>query len=260
LQAQFQKAAPLNSVPGHMVADILALNKIRRHLADTSAAWDTRLHNLSCSLHLRQQQTRSSDPGFLDSSLLLFKVGNASFGRSRDAETSLTTKEEPIISANVEMGTSIEQEHVGNSAEHTIDRTTHKQQNVDGTFETSGDSGIAGDDVVEIFSSSVASSDVAGAHFPRNLTNTSVSGVHPLLLDEPEESPVTDFITSLSLPRQSSSPFPIAGALEDLASSGREKPVQEGFRGGSEGMLALCLTPHTSITGFALVLSPRNYI
>lgn len=224
------------------MADILALNKIKRHLADTSAAWDTRLYNLSCSLHLRHQ-TRSSDPGSLDSSLLLFKIGNASFGRSRETETSLTTKEEPIISANLEMGTRIDHEHVDNSTEHMIDHTAHKQQNVERTFETSGESGTAGDDVVEIFSSSVASSDVADAHFPRNLTTTSVSGVHPLLLEETEESSVTNFVTSLALPRQLSSPFPVAGAFEDLASTESEEPVQEGFRVGCQGILALCLTP-----------------
>lgn len=226
------------------MADILALNKIRRHLADTSAAWDIRLYNLSCSVHLRQQ-TRTSDPGFIDSSLLLLKVGSASFGRTREAETSpiFSTKEEPTISANLEMETRTEQDLAGSStAEYVTDQTAHKQQNGKGNVEPSGESGTAGEDVVDILSSSLASSNVVGAHFPRRVTTNSVSGVHPLLLDEAEESPVADFVRSLALPRKLSSPFPIVGALEDLASAESEEPVREGFQVGIQGMLALCLT------------------
>lgn len=229
------------------MADILALNKIRRHLADTSAQWDIRLYHLSCSLHLRQQM-RSSDPGFLDSSLLLFKVGNTSFGRSREAETSATAKEEPIISANPELGARIEQDHVDKSAGQMIEQTAHKQQIVEGTLETSCEPGIAGEDVMEIFTPSVASSDVTDTHLPRNMATISVSGVHPLLLDEAEERPATDFANSLGLSKQLSSCFPIAGALEDLASAESQEPLQEGFRRCSKGILTLSFY-------FTLVLS-----
>ena len=228
------------------MADILALNKIRRHLADTSAAWDIRLHHLSCSLHLRQQM-RSSDPGFLDSSLLLFKVGNTSFGRSKEAETSVTAKEEHIISANPEVAARIGQDHVDNSTGQMVEQTALKQQIMEGTLETSGEPGIAGEDVVENFTPPVASSDVTDTNLPRSMTTISISGVHPLLLDEVEERPLTDFVNSLGLSNQLSNSFPIAGALEDLVCAESEEPLQEDFRIGSKGMRALSfLYPCTS--------------
>jgi 1-phosphatidylinositol-3-phosphate 5-kinase len=228
VEAKFQKAAPSNSIPGHMVADILALNKIRRYLADTSAAWDTRLYDISCFLHWQQQQSRSSDPGVFDSSLLLSKVVNASFGRSREAESSLTTNEEAIISATLELGTRYEREHVGgNSTGHMIIQTAHKQPNGSGPLEISGECGTADDDDCEFYSSSVASTDAVNAHSTRNLFTTSVCGVHPLLLDKPEENPVSDYGNSLPLSIQLLCPSPIAVAREVPASAISKEPVQE---------------------------------
>ncbi|KAG0587219.1 hypothetical protein KC19_2G149200 [Ceratodon purpureus] len=250
VEAELERAAPLNPIPGQLVADILMLNKIRRHLAETSAAWDVRLYHLSCSLHLRQQM-RSSDPGFLDSSLLNFKIGNTSFGRSREPDPRVIAREEPTTSANPETGARIEQDHVDNSTGQMIEQIAHKQQSVEGALETSGEPGIAGDNVVEIFIPSVASSDVTNTLSPMNMTTISVSGVHPLLLDEAEEKSGTDFVESLGLSKQLSSSFPTAGALEDLPPSVEsEEPLQEGLRLGSKVMPSLNC-PHEEDVGLS---------
>lgn len=245
-QAKFRKAAPSNSIPGHMVADILALNKIRRYLADTSAAWDTRLYDISCFLHWQLQQSKSSDSGVFDSSLSLSKVVNASFGRSREAKSSLTTNEEAVIGATLEFGTRSEREHVGgNSTEQMTIQTAHKQPNGSGPLETSGKCGTADDDDCEFHSSSVASTDAVNAHFTRNVITTSVCGVHPLLLDKVEESSVSDHGNSLLLSRQLLCPSPIAVAREIPACAISKEPVQEASLACRQGTLSLFRTHPT---------------
>ncbi|XP_024395699.1 1-phosphatidylinositol-3-phosphate 5-kinase FAB1B isoform X2 [Physcomitrium patens] len=217
-------AAPL-SAP--LVADILALNKIRHHLAETSAAWEECLSKLSSSLNVRPQM-RNSDPGFLDSTLLLSKIGNTSFGRFRDLEVNSTAKEEPISSSNSDMGYRKEQEQSDNSTGGKVEQIAHKQQNVEDTSEASVESASTGEEMFRLFTPSVAA-DALDAQS----TITSVSGVHPLLLDELDESSGTDYVSSIGLSKQFSTPFSFPGVLEDLASAESGEPLQEGFRIGS---------------------------
>ncbi|XP_024401237.1 1-phosphatidylinositol-3-phosphate 5-kinase FAB1A isoform X2 [Physcomitrium patens] len=227
VEAQLHKAAPLS---GPLVADILALNKIRQHLSDTSAAWEECLCKLSGSLKVRHPM-RTSDPGFLDSTLLLSKIGNSSFGRSRNLEGNSIGKEERMTISNPDMGNRKEQELADDCIGEIIEQTAPKQQNTQAILDISGDSGSEG--ALRLLASPVASNS------PKNVTTISVSGVHPLLLDEIEESSRTHFNSSIGLSKQLSSPLPIAGALEDLASAENMDSLQEGFRIGNKVLASL---------------------